>query len=341
VTEEPTARQLATVGRVFKAAIWFIATIVIAFSTAIGHDLLHDRYNVPDPAAWILTPAIDLGLCAGLYATGVLNRYGISVGWLTAVRWVCGFMTLWLNCAAAVLDRHPGEAFTHAFPAVLLVILTEADQMAQGAMLRRIHAAEASEKARAQAAADKKEAARAAELAAAQNATQVRAQVLAELRDEFYTQARVDAEPALRAELAQAHAQELTDLRAHMEEDLRAQVAQAAAQAHAQAVRETRAELRTQGSKPGRAGSPQPARTPTDQVALTDEAVAENLWDLYEKHRTETGEPLSTYKVRTHGPCSSGKDLRVLALLDERWSRTYPESLRATNVTPIKKEAVQ
>lgn len=341
MTDEPTADQLKLVGRVFKGAIWAIALVVIGFSTAIGHDLLKNHYGVPDPAAWILTPAIDFGLCAGLYATGVLNRYDISVGWLNALRWVCAGMTLWLNCTASVLERHPGEAFTHAFPAILLFFLTEADQYAQAAMVRRITVTETAAQTRAQANAARKEAVRAAEMDAAQNAEHVRAQVLADLRDELYAQARADAEPHLRAELAQVHAQELADLRAHMEEDLRAQVSQAETQARAQAVRETRAELRAQVSKPARAGSPQAARIPVDQPAGTDEQTAENLWELYEKHRTETGEPLSTYKVRTHGLCSSGKDLRVLALLDERWHRTYPADLRATNVTPIKKEAAQ
>lgn len=147
MTTKHDQTQLGRIGVAMRLAVWPVAAVVIAYSAGEGHRLLHDRLGVDDPWAWFLTPAVDVALCAALYVSGVLNRYGIRPLWLKAVRWGTAIMTLWLNTTESVLLAVEGgpaaadhwvSAITHTFPALLLIGLTEADESAQAALLRRI-----------------------------------------------------------------------------------------------------------------------------------------------------------------------------------------------------------
>ncbi len=127
------AARLARTGRWINRAIWAVALIVMAFSGGTVYQLL-TQYAVPGWQAWMLAPAVDIGLCVALIGDRALHRHGTRVGWGTTLRWVTALITLALNTAgSATASGGPnvGGVLIHAVAPVLLIVLTEAGQAYQ------------------------------------------------------------------------------------------------------------------------------------------------------------------------------------------------------------------
>lgn len=114
--------------RVVTTCVWSVAGVVVIYGLGIVYQFVVG-HGVPKGIAWMLSPAVDAGLCLGLVATAVLARHGIAAGWVNALRWITALMTLGLNIGKP-LTHKPGIDWVgvgiHAAGPILLWVTVEA-----------------------------------------------------------------------------------------------------------------------------------------------------------------------------------------------------------------------
>lgn len=121
-------------GRRINASVWAVAVGTMIYG-AVSVTRLLVEHDVSIAYAWMLSPMVDAGLCVALWGGRMITRYGLSDGWVTALRWVCALTTLVLNTARPALHT-TGEhgrwapdwvgVGIHAVGPVLLLVLAEA-----------------------------------------------------------------------------------------------------------------------------------------------------------------------------------------------------------------------
>lgn len=130
-SREKLAAELESVrreSRIISICVWSVAVGVMIYGVGNVYGLLTD-HAVPAGIAWLLSPMVDAGLCVGLVATRGLTRYGVSAGWVGALRWITAGMTWGLNIASPLTaERGPDGlgVFIHSAGPLLLFIVVEA-----------------------------------------------------------------------------------------------------------------------------------------------------------------------------------------------------------------------
>lgn len=135
--------------KVVTTCVWSVAGVVVIYGLGIVYNFV-TAHDVPPYIAWMLSPAVDAGLCLGLVATAVLARHGIAAGWVNALRWITALMTLGLNVGKPL--THPGGidwvgVGIHAAGPILLWVTVEAAAAYQQKIGKVIAGLEARERA--------------------------------------------------------------------------------------------------------------------------------------------------------------------------------------------------
>jgi len=133
--EDETEVDIERAGTVINRLVWTVAVAMMVFSLGTVTELLTD-HGVSRYIAWIMAPAVDVGLCVALVGDQVLHRFGVTVGWGTVLRWLTGLITWTLNTAHSWLQFDQGGRWDpdtvgiciHSVPPLLLVVLMEAAQ---------------------------------------------------------------------------------------------------------------------------------------------------------------------------------------------------------------------
>lgn len=154
--------------------VWTCAAITMATSALTGYTTFAALTGGVAALGLLTGCSVDLGLCIGLIGDRQLHAHGLESPYGRVLRWVCGAMSVLLNCGAALIDQHWFLALLHAFIPTVLVAVTEYGQSCSLGYTRLIREGELAEQAATAAAAEaqrtrveaaQREAARAAELA--------------------------------------------------------------------------------------------------------------------------------------------------------------------------------
>jgi hypothetical protein len=264
----PVAKSAADdvnrVGQVITIAQWGVAAVVMVGSAMSAWSTFGQLGEHPVIGA-VIALGVDLALASALVVNQRLRALGIpNSTWGTALMWLTGLMTLALNAGADVVEQKWALALLHAFPPLLMVVLTEAGSANQLRVLRARRERESAEKAER----DAQDAKRRAELDAQQRERERKeidrakgALVDASDYHNRATELRRQAELEKRAE--QQALRELEALR------LERQQRQAAEQAAQEATRNAAKTIAER--KPPATARPKPARNPRKNPASAEE----------------------------------------------------------------------
>lgn len=127
-SREKLAAELDAVrreSRIISICVWSVAVGVMIYGLGNVYGLLV-HHDVPEGIAWLLSPMVDAGLCVGLVGTRGLTRYGVSAGWIGALRWITALMTWGLNIATPITKDDVLGVFIHSVGPLLLFVVVEA-----------------------------------------------------------------------------------------------------------------------------------------------------------------------------------------------------------------------
>lgn len=127
-SREKLAAELGAVrreSRIINICVWAVAVGVMIYGVGNVYGLL-TAHDVPADIAWLLSPMVDAGLCVGLVGTRGLTRYGVSAGWVGALRWITALMTWGLNIATPITKQDVLGVFIHSVGPILLFVVVEA-----------------------------------------------------------------------------------------------------------------------------------------------------------------------------------------------------------------------
>lgn len=140
--------DISRVSQAVTLAQWGVAAVVMVGSAMSAWSTFAQLHDTPAIGA-VIAVGVDLALASGLVVSQRLRALGIENSpWGTALMWLTAAMTLALNAGADAVAQKWGLALLHAFPPILMVVLTEAGSANQLRVMRKRQEREAAEQAK-------------------------------------------------------------------------------------------------------------------------------------------------------------------------------------------------
>lgn len=290
--------DISRVSQAVTLAQWGVAAVVMVGSAMSAWAAFAQLGDHPAIGA-VIALGVDLALASGLVVNQRLRALGIpNSTWGTALSWLTGLMTLALNAGADVAADKWGLALLHAFPPILMVVLTEAGSANQLRVLRARREREAAEQAMREA----QDAARRAEYEAEQRQRR-EAEIqrakggLIDAQD--YIKATTEKRRAAEREVA-AERNALRELEALREQREQRQAEEAAAREAAQHAAKAVAERK-----------PAPARPKPTRSSRKGPASAEEIRAWIRRQRAD-GQQVTTAQVVEFAGIRRGNEARLI-----------------------------